>query len=72
MSAVPPKIMDAEPRSVPRSVALHLSLSSSLFFSLSDVPVPLFPSILGKWQTFTTQLKRHQDKPRVCSLDNIQ
>ena len=46
-------------------------LSFFFFCSLSEV-VPLFPSILGKWQMFTTQLKRHQNKPCVCSLDNIQ
>lgn len=60
--------------SLPLFLVLYIYVSPSLLpsLSLSDVPVPLFPSILGKWQTLTTQLKRHQDKPCVCSLDNIQ
>lgn len=65
-------VMRAEPASVS---LLDLCISESLPLSHSvsaDVPATLFSSSLGKWQTFITQLERHQDKPCVCSLDDIQ
>lgn len=42
----------------PLSVSLHLFPSPSL-----HVTILPFLSTLGTWQTFTTQLKRHQIKP---------
>ena len=49
----------SEPLPVPRPVS-------------PDIPATLLSSLLGKWQTFTTHLARHQDKARVCSLDGMQ